>query len=168
MTPLLTAKLPRVVSPLRFIAAVTSISRAIAPASRSFQKLLRVTLLPTVLIAAPIGAGAANVGAPCTSRTRVGATMRSSQRICARPWKEPCPMSDEPIVSVMLSSAAIVSQELTAVPPAACAASGKAMPSVKLPAAAPIAPSVPRKLRRSRVLVGFMGMSVFTVWPRLA
>jgi hypothetical protein len=38
--------------------------------SRIRQKLLRMTLLPTVLIAAPTGTGLASVGAPCTIRTR--------------------------------------------------------------------------------------------------
>jgi hypothetical protein len=52
------------------MAAVTSISRAAAAASRSFQKFERVTPLPTVLMAVPIGAGTAMVGPPCTAVTR--------------------------------------------------------------------------------------------------
>jgi len=74
---------------MRAIAALTSISRAVAPASRSFQKLVRVTLLPTVLIALPTGAGLASDGLPCTSLTRAGSTIRSSHRIWASPANEP-------------------------------------------------------------------------------
>ena len=55
---------------MRFIAAWTSISRAIAPASRIRQKFERVTPLPTVLIAVPTGAGLARVGPPWTVLTR--------------------------------------------------------------------------------------------------
>ncbi len=40
-----------------------------ALASCSFQKLLRVTPLPTVEMAVPIGAGLASVGPPCSSVT---------------------------------------------------------------------------------------------------
>jgi hypothetical protein len=126
------------------MAAVSSIWRAMAAASRSFQKLVRVTLLPTVLMAVPMGAGLASVGPPCTSMTRDGFTIRSSLMICARPENETWPISDEPMVSLMLSSLPMVSQALTATSVAAWAVPGSTKPRVRPPAVAPTAPSVPR------------------------
>jgi hypothetical protein len=103
-----------------------------------------VTLLPTVLIALPTGAGDARLGAPWARTTRAGSTIRSSQRIWARPEKEPCPISEAPITSRMLSSLPTTSHELTADEEAARAAlpNGRARPMVRPEAA-------PRNCRRS-------------------
>ena len=122
-------------------------SRAMAPASRIFQKLLRVTPLPTVLMAVPIGAGLASVGAPCTVRTRAKSTQSSSASTCAKPEFAPWPMSEDPMVKVMLSSLPTASQVLTCVLVAASAAPKRENVGRNRPSTSAL-PEALRKLRR--------------------
>src|SRR5207249_3961985 len=92
-------------------AAVTSISRAVAPALRSGSHELRIALLPPVRIVRDHPAGFSGMG---PSRMVDQSASSSSARIRASPVWEPWPISDRSIVSVTIPSAPMRNQALGA------------------------------------------------------
>src|SRR5207249_1907275 len=111
-------------------AAVTSISRAVAPALRSGSHELRIALLPPVRMMRDQPAGFSGMG---PSRMVDQSASSSSARMRASPVWEPWPISDRSIVSVTIPSAPMRNQALgangggaTAVAKAASARHGRA------------------------------------------
>ena len=107
-------------------AAVTSISRAVAPALRSGSHELRIALLPPVRMMRDHPAGFSGMG---PSRMVDQSASSSSARIRASPVWEPWPISDRSIVSVTIPSAPMRNQALGAngaAPAAVCTRHGRA------------------------------------------
>jgi hypothetical protein len=135
-------------TPHRFAAASTSIARAAAPAARNGAQLPPTLQLPPVPRRLKFGPGEA-----CTTAIVDQSASSSSARIMASDVRTPCPISDFPMVRMVLPLGSIRIQPF-GTNDADGLSTAKRSPSQRTPmtSAPPASAVVPRNARRVSVM----------------